>query len=585
MATQFITGSVFIAENTTGTTVLASGSLNQSGYMYSVVVPQASGAPSVQQVIDGQDSASGALAANFVDSTEVGNSGDYVVLSGISLTSETDYTIYFSASGYDDGLIAAVSGVNFTTPDITAPSWSGAYPTISSFYGVSGYVILATDEAGSGWALAVASGAAAPTVNAIQTSGIIGALTGSGTTYITLTGLSSETDYAIYAVAQDDESTPNVQSSGWLVGYASTTDITAPVWSSGYPQQATLFGLSGKFNLAVEEDNCSGWVLVQASGAGAPTASAVKSSGQVVDLPTSGLRGVVTYTGLVSETDYQAYAVAQDDDVNLQSSGWLIGYFTTTDITAPGWSGSYPTLTSVTGSGVTVNFASNDTGGSGYALAQASGAVAPTAAAVVSSGQSVAMPSGNTAYSLTYTGLVSETDYQVYTVANDEAGNLQSSGWLAGYLTTSDITAPSIVAGYPTVTSITVNSCSARCSMNDDGVISGVCILSTAAAPNASQIIAFTDGGGNAVPSARQFMAVVSSGSVGSADMLNLQYSTYYTFYAVGIDDGGNQTSVGSVTFRTAVPAPGVPGRYSMRRVIRERQRLRNQVFNTLRGM
>jgi len=56
----------------------------------------------------------------------------------------------------------------------------------------------------------------------------------------------------------------------------------------------------------------------------------------------------------------------------------------------------------------------------------------------------------------------------------------------------------------------------------------------------------------------------------------NLQYSTNYTIYVVGEDDGQNATStaVYTGTFRAAVPAPGIAGHYSLKNIQKRRKNM-----------
>lgn len=217
MATLFLAGYPLITENTTGTSVIASGTINQSGQLFSVIVPQASGEPSAQQVYDGQDSASGSLAANFVSSAiEVSSSGTVVALSGYGLSSETDYTMYVVASGYDDGLMATASGLEFTTPDITAPAWTAGYPAISAISTDSALASLNLNDDGSGYFVVVPRGSSAPNATQIKAgqnadsaavaAGLYGstALTASSTTILTISNLNYSTAYTLYVVGEDD---------------------------------------------------------------------------------------------------------------------------------------------------------------------------------------------------------------------------------------------------------------------------------------------------------------------------------------------------------------------------------------------
>lgn len=206
----------FIAQNTTGTSVLASGAINNSGYIYSVIVPAASGVPNSNQIAAGQNSASGALGAGFKNNQAVSASGVYVTLSGYGLTSETAYKMYLVGSGYTDGLMASGWALAFTTPDVTAPSWVAGYPKSSGTTINSTSIVLDLNDDGSGFFVIVPSGSAAPSATQIIAKtdaddvAISTGLYGSGTLVantvkaLTASNLSYGTYYTYYVTAKDD---------------------------------------------------------------------------------------------------------------------------------------------------------------------------------------------------------------------------------------------------------------------------------------------------------------------------------------------------------------------------------------------
>lgn len=206
----------FIAQNTTGTTVIASGAINQSGYIYSVIVPAASGVPSATQIAAGQDSASGSLGAGFKDSEEVAASGTYASLSGYGLTSETAYVMYLVGSGYTDGLMASGYGLSFTTPDITNPAWASNYPAVGSITTSSAVLSMRLNDAGSGFFVVVPSGSSAPSAAQIKaftdaddvaiSTGLYGSgvLVANTTKTLNISNLTYSQYYTVYAVGEDD---------------------------------------------------------------------------------------------------------------------------------------------------------------------------------------------------------------------------------------------------------------------------------------------------------------------------------------------------------------------------------------------
>lgn len=318
----------FLAENTDGTSVIVSGALNQSGYIYSVIVPAASGVPSSEQIAAGQDSASGALGAGFYDSEEVSDSGIWASLSGYGLTSETDYVMYVVGSGYDDGLMSSGYGVAFTTPDITAPNFSGT-PSLSNITGSGVDVTMAFDDVASGFALALASGTAAPTPEGIVASGqSLSYPIANAERTIPYTGLVSETDYEMYVVGRDAPE-GNLQSSGWLVGYFTTSDITAPEWFTGYPTIGSITTSTAIMSFKLN-DAGSGYFVIVPSGSSSPSSAQVKAGTDSGDTAiATGLKGrtalvsgvvaTANVTGLTYAQYYTVYAVGEDEDENATS--------------------------------------------------------------------------------------------------------------------------------------------------------------------------------------------------------------------------------------------------------------------------
>ena len=217
MAVLWESGYPLIIDNTTGTTVTASGALNQSGMLYSVILPAASGDPSSAQVAAGQGDDGSAVVAGFANSAEASASGVEVLLSGYGLTSETDYVMYIVGSGYvDDAIQATPTGLAFTTPDITIPAWNSGYPSITSITTTGGTVSFNLTDAGSGYYVIVPSGSSEPSAAQIKAgtdaadtalaAGLYGgsAVTANVVATVAATGLSYSQYYTIYAVGEDE---------------------------------------------------------------------------------------------------------------------------------------------------------------------------------------------------------------------------------------------------------------------------------------------------------------------------------------------------------------------------------------------
>ncbi len=105
--------------------------------------------------------------------------------------------------------------------DLNPPKWADGYP-FAVGRDVNAVVYVHTDEPGTAYAIAVAAGSDAPTAEQVKAGADYGSVTvvSSGQVLIpsekqaysiNLQGLSTETSYDIWVVAEDDEATPNLQ--------------------------------------------------------------------------------------------------------------------------------------------------------------------------------------------------------------------------------------------------------------------------------------------------------------------------------------------------------------------------------------
>ena len=132
----------------------------------------------------------------------------------------------------DDGTATYQKSFAITVTDNVAPSFENSTPSVSStgLYGATLNGDLT--EEGSVYYVVVADGDTAPSVTQVKSgqnaSGSAALASGSFTTSVTtgsdaFTGLSYATAYDLYVVAQDDEVTPNVQSSTTLVNFTTSS--------------------------------------------------------------------------------------------------------------------------------------------------------------------------------------------------------------------------------------------------------------------------------------------------------------------------------------------------------------------------
>jgi len=110
----------------------------------------------------------------------------------------------------------------FSTIDNTPPVFSSGFPAVANINATQADLQVSMDEPGKAYYIVVPDGSTAPTVAEVVagtnygtvtlvTKGIIDVTAGGSTYSATLTGLTDKTNYDIYVVAEDDETTPNRQ--------------------------------------------------------------------------------------------------------------------------------------------------------------------------------------------------------------------------------------------------------------------------------------------------------------------------------------------------------------------------------------
>jgi hypothetical protein len=215
---------------------------------FSEAVYNTTGGSGALEVSDFTLSISGGTATVGSTPSSISISGNVYTL-GLTLTgtpdgSETLTVVPSSSTAIYDatGNAAAASQSNNTATlnDQAAPSFATDYPATANVAGTSFDLKLKINEGGKGYYVVLANDDTAPTATEVKAGTGSSAATAvkSGNSNLTadteasisITDLSSETSYDIYVVAEDDESTPNVQSSVSKLEIT-TTDVTAPTVS------------------------------------------------------------------------------------------------------------------------------------------------------------------------------------------------------------------------------------------------------------------------------------------------------------------------------------------------------------------
>jgi hypothetical protein len=201
--------------------------LNESGSTYYVVVADGASAPSVAQVKAGQDSTGSAALASGTITVTLAATEYTAAVTGRSAS--TAYDVYFVSQDTQStpNVQSAVTKVDISTSavsDTTPPTFTTLYPKADTTTSTGFTVRVSSSEAGTAYVVVVADGASAPTSAQVKlgqdASGVAAlasatiTLTSASTEYTSLIStLNAATAYDVYVVAQDNASTPNLQTS------------------------------------------------------------------------------------------------------------------------------------------------------------------------------------------------------------------------------------------------------------------------------------------------------------------------------------------------------------------------------------
>jgi hypothetical protein len=293
------------------TSLTVRANTNETGTAYYVVLPDGASAPTAAQVKAGQDSGgspvstsgSVALTANTEATAAVG-----------SLSPSTAYDVYFVAEDVTPNLQVSPVKVDATTPapDTTAPGWTATWPQAVQASPTSITVRARTDEAGSAYYVVLPDGAPAPTAAQVKagTDSSNAPATASGNLALTanteasgpVTGLTADTSYDVYFIAED--SAPNLQATPILVdvalvtpavvtwgGWTAVTDENAILTPGGY----TYGGVN--FNGSNTTINSLAFTGIAPNGSGVTNGITVTTTGFAFQSTGSGNSNVVSAAG------------------------------------------------------------------------------------------------------------------------------------------------------------------------------------------------------------------------------------------------------------------------------------------------
>lgn len=113
-----------------------------------MVLADGASAPSSTQVKAGQDSTGTPVASGFSGNVSL-TADTPSAFSATNLTSETDYDVYLVAENDSEDLQASPVKLDFTTLDITGPSWENNTPSVNTLHGTTIDFSVQTNETGN----------------------------------------------------------------------------------------------------------------------------------------------------------------------------------------------------------------------------------------------------------------------------------------------------------------------------------------------------------------------------------------------------------------------------------------------------
>ncbi|OYT91539.1 MAG: hypothetical protein CFE43_12930 [Burkholderiales bacterium PBB3] len=255
------------------------------------------------------------------------------------LTPSTPYWISTQAETYNPALDTwtlrtSLLGSTSTraAPDTTAPLTTAGPSLATAATDTTATITVTLNEAGTGYYLVLPATRAAPTPAAVL-AGTTVALAAASPGSIRLSGLTASTAYTLYFVAKDTAG--NVQAALQSLAFSTTAapDLTAPVTTAG-PAATGITSSAATLSVTLNEAG-SGYYLLQAAGAAAPSVAAVKAGTSLA--LAANVAGSASLSGLSASTAYKLYFVAQDTAGNVQAAVQSVAFSTIAppDITPP----------------------------------------------------------------------------------------------------------------------------------------------------------------------------------------------------------------------------------------------------------
>lgn len=330
--------------------------------------------------------------------------------------------------------------------DIINPVIDPAYPKLANDLGTSVDLLVKANKSGTAYYVVLNDGATPPSQVQVKNGGALpdnrkGTMPLSADTEAVknITGLTTGTEYDIYVVAED-EATGNLS----LVKTIKKENTGPPDFEGGTPNIET-YETSLQLSVRINKDGMVYYVVL-ARGEDAPTAQQVRagtnangyslSANNKGSIPlTLGISSSATVTGLVANTGYDIYVVAESNG-NLQDNPVLREITTQEAGSLFSISSGYPKVTGDAGTLVKLLVKINKAGKAYYVVLD-EGATAPSKEQIKlgRNGLSDPLPANlkgiinltaNTEVTETITGLSTGTVYNIYVLAEGDGKQISA---------------------------------------------------------------------------------------------------------------------------------------------------------------
>jgi hypothetical protein len=337
--------------------------------------------------------------------------------------------------------------ISFKILDLVAPEFTEGFPIVENITKDAFDLKVNSNEDGNAYYILLAKGSVAPDYQQVKagvdynSETVIVAgnknILGNTTEILLVEGLDENTEYDLYVTIEDNSG--NTQENIVKLD-VKTLDVTAPEFAEGFPIIENITKDAFDLKVNSNEDGNAYYILV-ARGSVAPDYQQVKAgvdynSETVIVAGNKNILGntteILLVEGLDENTEYDLYVTVEDNSGNTQENVVKLD-IKTLDVTAPEFAQDYPQAKNIKETAFDLFVKSNEAGIVYYILI-ANDAMAPTATEIKNAvNYSVVdiVESGNIGSKteeeafVIISGLVHNTEYDLYLTIEDSDGNLQ----------------------------------------------------------------------------------------------------------------------------------------------------------------